>query len=140
MDGSGMFEVWRRQTVLPDPSQKDQTLPLTGCSPWVFVNGNAAGYYRTQYDKADLQKLIAIAGTELTTAERISLLRDQAALVGSGQQSMATYLDLISAMSQDAQHEVVESYLPTLDYVNNYLLSGRMQHRFAPGYAPTLGQ
>jgi aminopeptidase N/puromycin-sensitive aminopeptidase len=105
-------------------SLKDQTLPLTGCSPWVFVNGNAAGYYRTQYDKPDLQKLIAIAGTELTTAERISLLRDQAALVGSGQQSMATYLDLISAMSQDAQHEVVESYLPTLDYVNNYLLSG----------------
>jgi aminopeptidase N len=105
-------------------SLKDQTLPLTGCSPWVFVNGNAAGYYRTQYDKADLQKLIAIAGTELTTAERISLLRDQAALVGSGQQSMATYLDLISAMNGDAQREIVESYLPMLDYVNSYLLSG----------------
>jgi aminopeptidase N len=88
------------------------------------VNGSAAGYYRTQYDKADLQKLIAIAGTELTTAERISLLRDQAALVGSGQQSMATYLDLIFAMNQDAQREVVESYLPTLDYVNSYLLRG----------------
>ncbi|MBZ5490726.1 MAG: M1 family metallopeptidase [Acidobacteriia bacterium] len=105
-------------------SLKEQTLPLTGCSPWVFVNGNAAGYYRTQYDKADLQKLIAIAGTELTTAERISLLRDQAALVGSGQQSMATYLDLISVMNGDAQHEIVESYLPTLDYVNSYLLTG----------------
>ncbi|HEY5030348.1 MAG TPA: M1 family aminopeptidase [Candidatus Angelobacter sp.] len=105
-------------------SQKEQTLPLAGCSPWVFVNGSAAGYYRTQYDKADLQKLIAVAGTELTTAERISLLRDQAALVGSGQQSMATYLDLISAMNQDAQREIVESYLPTLDYLNSYVLSG----------------
>src|SRR5579859_6721118 len=105
-------------------SLKDQTLPLAGCSPWVFVNGSAAGYYRTQYDKADLQKLIAVAGTELTTAERISLLRDQAALVGSGQESMATYLDLISAMNQDAQREVVESYLPTLDYVNSYVLVG----------------
>jgi len=104
-------------------SQKEQTLPLAGCSAWVFVNGSAAGYYRTQYDKADLQKLIAVAGTELTTAERISLLRDQAALVGSGQQSMATYLDLISAMNQDAQREIVESYLPTLDYVNNYVLA-----------------
>ena len=103
-------------------SQKEQTLPLAGCSPWVFVNGSAAGYYRTQYDKADLQKLIAMAGTDLTTAERISLLRDQAALVGSGQESMATYLDLISAMNQDAQREIVESYLPTLDYVNSYLL------------------
>ncbi|MGZ4900461.1 MAG: ERAP1-like C-terminal domain-containing protein, partial [Candidatus Angelobacter sp.] len=62
--------------------------------------------------------------TELTTAERISLLRDQAALVGSGQQSMATYLDLISAMKQDAQREIVESYVPTLDYVNSYVLAG----------------
>lgn len=105
-------------------SQKEQTLPLAGCSAWVFVNSSAAGYYRTQYDQADLQKLIAVAGTELTTAERISLLRDQAALVGSGQQSMATYLDLISGINQDAQREIVESYLPTLDYVNSYLLTG----------------
>jgi hypothetical protein len=37
---------------------------------------------------------------------------------------MATYLDLISAMNQDAQREIVESYLPTLDYVNSYLLAG----------------
>ena len=105
-------------------SQKEQTLPVAGCSPWVFVNGSAAGYYRTQYDKADLQKLIAVAGTELTTAERIALLRDEAALVGSGMESMATYLDLLSAVNQDAQRAVVESYLPTLDYINNYLLPG----------------
>jgi aminopeptidase N len=105
-------------------SQKEQTLPVAGCSPWVFVNGSAAGYYRTQYDKADLQKLIAVAGTELTTAERIALLRDAAALVGSGMESMATYLDLLSAVNQDAQRAVVESYLPTLDYINSYLLPG----------------
>ena len=111
-------------------SLKDQTLPLTGCSPWVFVNGNAAGYYRTQYDKADLQKLISIAATELTTAERISLLRDQSALVSSGQQSMGTYLDLLQAVSQDAQRAVVETYLPTLDYVNDYVLPGTDANAF----------
>jgi aminopeptidase N len=105
-------------------SLKEQTLPLTGCAPWVFVNGSAAGYYRTQYDKADLQKLIPLATTELTTAERISLLRDQAALVGSGQQSMSTYLDLVAAMNQDPQRAIVESYQPTLDYINNYVLPG----------------
>ncbi len=105
-------------------SQKEQTLPVAGCSAWVFVNGSASGYYRTQYDKADLQKLIAVAGTELTTAERIALLRDEAALVGSGLESMATYLDLLAAVNQDTQRSVVESYLPTLDYINNYLLPG----------------
>jgi aminopeptidase N len=105
-------------------SQKEQTVPVAGCSPWVFVNGSAAGYYRTQYDKADLQKLIGVAATELTTAERIVLLRDEAALVGSGQESMVMYLDLVSAVSQDAQRSLVESYAPTLDYINDYLLPG----------------
>ena len=111
-------------------SLKDQTLPLAGCSPWVFVNGSAAGYYRTEYDKADLQKLIGVAATELTTAERISLVRDQSALVSSGQQTMGTYLDLLQAVSQDAQRAVVESYLPTLDYVNDYVLPGTDANAF----------
>jgi aminopeptidase N len=105
-------------------SEKEQTLPAAGCAPWVFVNGSAAGYYRTQYDKADLQKLIGVAGTELTTAERIMLLRDEAALVGSGQENLGTYLDLVSAVNQDAERDVVASYAPTLDYINGYLLQG----------------
>ncbi|HKV91810.1 MAG TPA: M1 family aminopeptidase [Candidatus Angelobacter sp.] len=105
-------------------SQKEQTLPVAGCSPWVFVNGNAAGYYRTQYDKADLEKLTAIVSTGLTTAERMSLVNDEIALVQSGQERMATLLDLVAALNQDAERTVVESYLPALDYTNNYLLSG----------------
>ena len=103
-------------------SQKEQILPVTGCTPWVFVNGSAAGYYRTKYDKADLDKIIAVAGTELSTAERIALLRDEAALIGSGLESMVSYLDLLAAVSQDTQRAVVASYEPTLDYINNYLL------------------
>jgi aminopeptidase N len=134
-------------------SQKEQMLPVAGCSQWVFVNGSAAGYYRTRYDKADLQKLIAVASTELTTAERIALLRDEAALVGSGQETMATYLDLVSAVNQDSQPEVVESYLSTLDYIHNYLLAGTesatfrswVRSNFHPmmariGWAPTANE
>ena len=111
-------------------SQKEQTLPVAGCSAWVFVNGSAAGYYRTQYDKSDLQKLIGVAGTELTTAERITLLLDEAALVSSGQESLATHLDLISAVNQDGQRAVVESYSPTLDYINRYVLPGTDANAF----------
>src|SRR5262249_23469457 len=95
-----------------------------GCSQWVFVNGNATGYYRTQYDKADLEKLIAVIGTGLTTAERIALVNDEAALMGSGQESMVTFLDLVTALNQDSQRSVVESYAPTMSFINDYLLSG----------------
>ncbi len=104
-------------------SQRELTLPVTGCAPWVFVNGNATGYYRTQYDKADLQKLSLVAQTELSTAERIALVQDEAALVGAGQESMAIFLDLVAALHTDAERAVVESYSPTLDYTNSYLLS-----------------
>jgi aminopeptidase N len=105
-------------------SQKEQVVPVAGCSPWVFMNGNATGYYRTQYDKAELDKLTPVAGTELSTAERIALVRDESALVGSGQESMATFLDLVAALNQDAEKSVVESYAGSLDYVNEYLLTG----------------
>ena len=105
-------------------SQKEQTVPVAGCASWVFVNGSAAGYYRTQYDKADLQKLIGVASTDLTTAERIVLLHDEAAMVGSGQESLVTYLDLVSAVNKDAERSLVESYGTTLDFINNYLLPG----------------
>ena len=105
-------------------SQKEQTVPLAGCAPWVFANGNAAGYYRTQYDKADFDKLSAVVATELSTAERMALVQDEAALVGAGQESMATFLDLVTALNQDTERAVVESYSGMLDYVNDYLLSG----------------
>jgi len=104
-------------------SQKEQTLPVAGCSQWVFVNVNATGYYRTKYDKTDLDRLTAVIGTELTTAERISLVYDETALVGTGQESMAMLLNLVAALNQDPQRTVVESYLPVLDYANDYLLS-----------------
>ena len=103
-------------------SGKEQVLPVAGCSSWEFMNGGATGYYRTQYDKTDLQKLIGVAGTELSTAERMILLGDESALVGSGQENLATYLDLISAVNQDAQHTVVVMYEPMLERIHNYLL------------------
>ena len=111
-------------------SEKEQVLPVAGCSSWVFANGSAAGYYRTQYDKADLQKLIAVAGTELTTAERIMFLRDEAALVTSGQENMATYLDLVASVSQDAQNSVVASYGPSLNFIDSYLLQDNDANAF----------
>ncbi len=111
-------------------SQKEQTLPVAGCTSWVFANGNAAGYYRTQYDKADLEKLTAGLSTELSTAERIMLIDDEAALVSSGQENIATLFNLVSNLSQDGERGVVESYVPMLEYSNNYLLSGQQAEPF----------
>jgi aminopeptidase N/puromycin-sensitive aminopeptidase len=104
-------------------SQPTQTVPVAECSPWVFLNANASGYYRTRYEAAALQKLSSIAATELTPAERISLIHDEAALVTSGQESVSRYLDLVAAVNQDSERAVIESYTPTLVNIYNHVLA-----------------
>ena len=104
-------------------SQKELTVPVAGCSQWVFVNENASGYYRSRYDNASFTKLTSAASTALSSAERVSLLNDQAALVGSGQESVADYLDLVSALNQDAESAVVASYIQPLTMIRDYLLT-----------------
>jgi aminopeptidase N len=124
-------------------SQKQLVLPATGCASWMFMNANASGYYRSHYDSGTMQKLTAVAATELSTAERISLLNDQAALAYSGTEPIGNYLDLVAALSQDAEQAVVGSYLEPLLFTRRYVttdadraaFSAWVQSRFAPMFA-----
>src|SRR5258708_107955 len=101
-------------------SQRRQTVPFTGCSPWVFTNANAVGYYRTQYDANTLQKLGAVAMTELSTAERTSLINDESALMGANKESIDVFLDLVAALNQDQERSVLESYGGSPQSMNHY--------------------
>jgi len=111
-------------------SQKKQTIPATGCSPWVFVNAGATGYYRTQYDAAAMQQLVAVAATELTAAERVSLLSDEAALVSSGQENIGRFLDLVAALGVDPASAEVDIYVPTLEGIHDTLLTDADKQAF----------
>ena len=111
--------------------QKESVLPVAGgCSPWLFVNANAMGYYRTHYDADTLQKLTTLGKTELSAAERLSLLNDEAALVLSGQENVANYLNLISTLNQDDERPVMESYLAGLRLVHDHLLTDSSKPAF----------
>jgi aminopeptidase N len=112
-------------------SQKQLVLPAAGCASWMFMNANASGYYRSRYDSGTMQKLTAVAATELSTAERISLLNDQAALAYSGMEPISTYLDLVSTLSQDAEQAVVESYLEPLAHAGSYATNDADREAFS---------
>ena len=103
--------------------EREQTVPLGGCSPWVFTNANAVGYYRTQYDPEILQNLGPRLMDRLNTAERLSLINDQSALVRVGQESVGNFLDLVTAVSSDQESAVVESYSKALESIANYLVT-----------------
>jgi aminopeptidase N/puromycin-sensitive aminopeptidase len=134
--------------------EKAAVIPVAGgCAPWTFLNLNASGYYRTRYDNESLQKLLAVAPTELNTAERMSLLNDQGALIISGQENVAGYLNLVSALKQDQERAVVASYQPVLGPIHDYLLTDAskppflawVRTTFAPmltslGWSPAAGE
>jgi aminopeptidase N/puromycin-sensitive aminopeptidase len=134
-------------------SQSTQSIPVAGCSSWVFLNANASGYYRTRYDAAALQKLSSIAASELNTAERISLVNDEGALTRAGEESVSHFMDLIAALNQDSERAVIAAYLPALEGINNYVLADSdkpafrswIRTNFAPmfakvGWTPTAGE
>lgn len=102
---------------------REQVVPVLGCSNWVFTNGNAVGYYRTLYAPDNLKKLSQSAMTALTTAERMALVRDEAALVRSGQEKVGSFLDLVGDLSSDQERGVVESFVLPLETVDDYLAS-----------------
>ncbi|HEX2329069.1 MAG TPA: M1 family metallopeptidase [Candidatus Angelobacter sp.] len=120
-------------------SEKQQSLPAAGCASWVFVNANASGYYRTHYDAELLKKLSAIAMTSLSSAERLSLVNDEAALVGSGQESAANYLDLVSALKDDNERAILESIGPVLAGIHDYYLKPTDRAGFAAWVRATFG-
>ncbi|HEY6969364.1 MAG TPA: M1 family metallopeptidase [Candidatus Angelobacter sp.] len=103
--------------------ERQQVVPAVGCSNWVFTNANAVGYYRTEYDPELLRKLGAVSLTGLTTAERMALIQDEAALVSAGREKIGSLLDLIGSLSSDQERAVMESYSPSLENTDNYLLT-----------------
>jgi aminopeptidase N len=133
--------------------QVQQTLPAPGCSQWVFTNSNAVGYYRTQYAGEALTRLNNVVMAQLNTAERMALVNDEAALMESGQENVAGFLELVAALNQDQERAVVESYSPALESINDYLATSAVREsyhawlrsNFRPmmtklGWAPAAGE
>jgi len=84
------------------------TLPLEGkaCPDWVMPNDGVRGYYRADLKgTADLLGLLEKAGPKLTVAERVGLLDDLEALVGSGDVELGVALAAIPlALKEDNRH------------------------------------
>ncbi|HEV2965253.1 MAG TPA: M1 family metallopeptidase [Candidatus Angelobacter sp.] len=104
-------------------AERQQVVSVAGCSAWVFTNTNSVGYYLTHYDAENWKKLSEVVVSGLTTAERMSLIDDEIALVTAGKEKIGSLLDLISAVNADPKREVVESYNGTLRFLDNYLIT-----------------
>ncbi len=97
-------------------SSKRQTLNINGCG-WVFPDAGAVGYYRYGYQPAALQQAGPSLEHSLNSAERISLLDNEWALVRSGDHRVPDYLSLLQSLRTDHTRVLVEESITQLTYI-----------------------
>ena len=97
-------------------SAASQQLPIPN-APYLFANADGKGYYRTSYPEPSYRSLLPHVESDLTPQERISLLGDQWALTRAGKSTVASYLDLVTAVQKDQTPEVIGSAANSLNTI-----------------------
>ncbi|MGH9468718.1 MAG: M1 family metallopeptidase [Terriglobia bacterium] len=100
-----------------------QTFSFPGCSPWVFANAGARGYYWLSYQPAELESISKSAENTLSPPERIALLSDAAAMLHSGDITIGDYLRTTAAFSGDRSSAVMQEVTAALDKIGRDLVS-----------------
>ncbi len=152
-------------SIVPGPAQK-WTLPvcfktgangmdcqvLTPSSPTLaapdaklfFANAGGKGYYRSAYAPAQYAALVAHVETDLTPQERISLAGDQWAQVRANLVTVGGYLNLVAALRDDPNPDVLASAADHVADISDRVASSKeerdalaawLRRTFAPQYA-----
>ncbi|HLY43754.1 MAG TPA: M1 family metallopeptidase [Terracidiphilus sp.] len=109
-----------------------------------FANAEGKGYYRSAYPPDVFAKLVDQVESSLSPAERISLIGDEWAQVRADKSSIGSYLDLVAAVKNDANADVVDSALEGVNTAYDRIastpeekaaLSAWIRATFGPEYA-----
>ncbi len=119
-----LFAMWQVPVVVnAGPHSKRLILAreamhidFPGCVP-VVANGGDTGYYRVQYDAANMARLRA-AYLQLPATERIGLVADTMALASSGRIGFAEYFRLLEAMRDERDGAVWQQVIEGLTYLD----------------------
>lgn len=108
-------------------SAPQQSLAVPQASPF-FPDAGGKGYYRYSLPEDVYRTLVADVETQLTPAERISLLGNEWAEVHADQASVGDYLDLVTAVRDDSSATVIGMAVSPLGTIANSI-AGNEQER-----------
>src|SRR5450830_160224 len=121
-------------------TEEKGTLALSGaCPERVVANAASAGYYRVLYKGSMLGKVLADSGKHLSTAERIGVLTDVAALARTGDVPMATALALVPAFAGDPDRQVVETMVRIAASPRDLFVTDELRPNYRRFVADTFG-
>jgi aminopeptidase N len=115
---------------------QEQKTAAGRCDEALSVNADAVGYYRVQYD-ADTLAVNTRAFPSAVDGDRIALLDDQWALVGSGEASLQNFLALASSMGADRDARAWQQIVLALAIIE-YAERGSPGHEAFAAYARAL--
>jgi aminopeptidase N len=111
--------------------EQGQKVSAGRCDEPLSLTPDAIGFYRVAYDERTLETdRLAFSG--MPSGDRIALLDDQWALVQAGQQQLAHYLGLVSAMGTDLNGRAWAQIIDALAQIETY-------ERGTPGHAAFTG-
>jgi alanyl aminopeptidase len=110
-----------------------------GCPAWVLANDGEVGYYRAVYRGDGLEKLLAVADSELSVAERVGLLRDVDALAVGGAMSMGEALALAPRFADDPDRQTVLASIRIASDAGENVLPEALRPAYARYVSKTFG-
>ena len=110
---------------------------------WVFGNASAGGFYRVLHDATTRTALLAHLG-ELSAVERLALAGDQWALVRAGKAEIESFLDVVDALGDETDYDVLDGIAGPLAFVDEQVAGDgtpaqrafreQIAARFRPGF------
>jgi puromycin-sensitive aminopeptidase len=109
---------------------------------WAYANGHEAGFFRPLHADSLLSDLLADIGS-LAPIERMGLIQHQWAGVQTGDASLASLLDIATALSTEDEPRVLEALTEPLAWLADHVvpeLSSADAPRFAAWIASIFGE
>lgn len=94
-----------------------------------YGNAGGVGYYRSQYARADYEKLLAEVETALLPEERVTLLGSEWALTRANKTGIGDFLNLAGAVRSDASAYVLGTVVSSIVTIDQRLASSPGEHQ-----------
>jgi puromycin-sensitive aminopeptidase len=133
-DGSSAVERF-----LVDGASRELRLGGASSPAWIYGNASAGGFYRVLHDERDHAALVSGLGAALSAVERLALVGDQWALVRAGRAPIESSLDVIDALGDETDYDVLEGICGPLGVIDDQLVEGETQQRFRAWIARCFG-
>ena len=118
----------RTERALVDRAR--QTVKVPRRARWCYGNAAAGGFYRVAHAPGDLAAMLEHPGRALTPVERMALVGDQWALVRAARAEIATFLDVVDALGNEGDHDVIDGLAGPLALLDDQVAppGGPVQH------------